>query len=162
VPRAGAPAPVHAALGGTQARPGGQRASGAVVPRSRCRAARQVPGQQAAETRRCQVAEEMRGPPGGRTQEAGARRCPFYEVSGSHGAFTSAFRGSKFYFNRNPTEPTTAEEFCLTTGRRSRGSQQWLSLVDASLNKLAQRTARWLLLSPCSAHEVLPLPISGR
>ena len=37
---------------------------------SRCQAgAEQVPRQQAAETRRCQVAEEMRGPPSGRAQE---------------------------------------------------------------------------------------------
>jgi hypothetical protein len=35
------------------------------------------------QTRRCQVAEEMRGPPSGRAQEG--RRQPFDEVSGSHG-----------------------------------------------------------------------------
>jgi hypothetical protein len=69
----------------------GQVASESVVPRSR------QPRQQAAETRRCQVAEETHGPPSGRAQG--------HEVSGSHGAFTFVFRGSKFYSNlRDLTE----------------------------------------------------------
>jgi hypothetical protein len=71
-------------------------ASEQVVPRSR------QPRHQAAETRRCQVAEEMRGPPSGRAQEG--RRQPLDEVSGSHGAFAFEFRGSKFYFKNKSSE----------------------------------------------------------
>ena len=67
--------------------------------------AKQMPSRcQAVETRRCQVAEEMRGPPSGRAQEW--RRQPFDEANGPHGAFTSEFRGSEFHFNlRDLTEP---------------------------------------------------------
>jgi hypothetical protein len=52
--------------------------------------------------------QEMRGPPSGRAQ--GRQRQPFDEVSGSHGAFTSDFRGSEFYFNlRNLMDNGTCE-----------------------------------------------------
>jgi hypothetical protein len=83
---------------GIQARPDSSklvvpRSELAVVPRSRCQAStKQVPGRcqadaeqqmprrQAAETRRSQAAEGMRGPPSGRAQEG--RRAPD-EINGS-------------------------------------------------------------------------------
>jgi hypothetical protein len=62
---------------------------------SRCRVGTEATSSQ---TRRCQVAEEMREPPSGRAQEG--RRQPFCEVSGSHGTFAFSFRGPEFYFGQ--------------------------------------------------------------
>jgi hypothetical protein len=110
VPRAGAPAPVHAA--GVHRH--GQVASEPVVPQSR------QPRQQAAETRRCQIARRRAG------RQAGAHRrgedTPFTRSVGLTGR-SRLCSGSKFYFNlRNLTEPAVAEDFCLAADRRSRES----------------------------------------
>jgi hypothetical protein len=66
----------------------------------------------------------MRGPPSGRAQEE--RRQPFYEVSGSHGAFAFAFRGPGFYFGHNGTENGTYKSqgaLSSKIDRRSRETQ---------------------------------------
>jgi hypothetical protein len=72
-----------------------------VVPRSR------QPRQQAAEPRRCQVAEKMRGPPSGRAQEGGRGEdgpstgpADLDHIRGKRARFTS--RGDwKFYLKQS-------------------------------------------------------------